>query len=779
MKKCNTYISMNKLILTGLLAAGAMTHIQGAQFAGQENQQQDPKDKSRRPNILFILSDDHTSQAWGIYGGVLADYAYNSNIRRLANEGVVLDNCFCTNSISAPSRASILTGLYSHRNGLYTLADSLDTSIPTLATVLQANGYNTGLVGKWHIKSQPQGFDYYSIFYDQGEYRDPTFIESSDPWPGNRPFGERVPGFSTDLVAEKAINWIKQQDSNQPFLMCCHFKATHEPYDYPTRMEHLYDGVTFPEPENFLDWGPETNGRSFKGQTLEELGHRWRVASKDPDKWWCRYPGLPFNTDGMQRTTARRAIYQKLIRDYLRCGATIDDNIGKLLKTLDEMGIADNTIVVYVSDQGYFLGEHGFFDKRMFYEEAARMPFVIRYPKKIPAGKRLKDLILNVDFAPTLAEFAGVKMENVQGHSFTGNLEGKTPADWRKEIYYRYWTNHAIRPAHFAIRSERYKLIFYYAKNLDMTDTENFDFTPAWDFYDLEEDPHENHNLYNDPKYAPIIRQMKKAVLFSKVLSDKEISQLVAKGYTRNTDERILDWIPYADTRSLLAWSDGNYEFVTSDGIKREVKVEKIGSPVMINQKWEVSFPKGLGAPEKISLPKLFSLHRHEDEGVKYFSGTATYKTNFVVKPSMMSEDRVVFLDLGAVEVMAEVIVNGVNKGIFWSRPYLIDVTDVLKPGENTLEIKVTNQWTNRLIGDEQLPEENEYVPGGGVNGIAALSRGVIRKLPDWYRNGVNKPEGGRVAFTTWKHYRKDSPLIESGLIGPVRLIPAKKIEFE
>lgn len=215
----------------------------------------------------------------------------------------------------------------------------------------------------------------------------------------------------------------------------------------------------------------------------------------------------------MQRTTARRAIYQKLIRDYLRCGATIDDNIGKLLKTLDEMGIADNTIVVYVSDQGYFLGEHGFFDKRMFYEEAARMPFVIRYPKKIPAGKRLKDLILNIDFAPTLAEFAGVKMENVQGHSFTGNLEGKTPADWRKEIYYRYWTNHAIRPAHFAIRSERYKLIFYYAKNLDMTDTENFDFTPAWDFYDLEEDPHENHNLYNDPKYAPIIRQMKKDLL--------------------------------------------------------------------------------------------------------------------------------------------------------------------------------------------------------------------------------------------------------------------------
>ena len=394
---------MNKLILTGLLAAGTMTHIQGVQPNGQqsagqenlqgsqqgnqqksrqENQQKNGSDKDQRPNILFILSDDHTSQAWGIYGGILADYAHNENIRRLANEGVVLDNCFCTNSISAPSRASILTGLYSHRNGLYTLADSLDTSIPTLATALQANGYNTGLVGKWHIQSQPQGFDYYSIFYDQGEYRDPTFIESTDPWPGNRRFGERVLGFSTDLVTEKAINWIKQQDSNEPFLMCCHFKATHEPYDYPTRMEHLYDGVTFPEPENLLDWGPETNGRSFVGQTIEELERRWRTASKDPDKWWCRYPGLPFSTEGMQRTAARRAAYQKFIRDYMRCGATVDDNIGKLLKTLDEMGIADNTIVVYVSDQGYFLGEHGFFDKRMFYEESARMPFVIRYPKK-------------------------------------------------------------------------------------------------------------------------------------------------------------------------------------------------------------------------------------------------------------------------------------------------------------------------------------------------------------------------------------------------------------
>lgn len=496
----------NKLLWGGILSAAVMPSGYGASPASGEAEEQ-------RPNILFILSDDHTSQAWGIYGGILADYAQNTHIRRLAAEGTVLDNCFCTNSISSPSRASILTGCYSHRNGVYTLNDSLDTSLPTLATTLQQAGYRTALIGKWHLKSQPQGFDHYSIFYDQGVYRDPIFINSTDPWPGNRNFGEYTPGFSTDIVAEKTIRWMKEQKGDRPFLMCCHFKATHEPYDYPIRMEHLYDGVTFPEPENMMDWGPETNGRGFVGQKLEEIGHRWEAASTDPDKWWCRYPGLPFSTEGMQQTAARKAIYQKYIRDYLRCGATVDDNIGKLLKALDEMGIADNTIVVYVSDQGYFLGEHGFFDKRMFYEEAARMPFVIRYPKKVPAGKRLKDLILNVDFAPTLAQFAGVEMKGVQGQSFADNLQGKTPKEWRKSVYYRYWTNHAIRPAHFAIRSDRYKLIFYYARNLNMSDTENFEFTPTWDFYDLQKDPYENRNAYGDATYASVIRQMKKDLL--------------------------------------------------------------------------------------------------------------------------------------------------------------------------------------------------------------------------------------------------------------------------
>ena len=474
----------------------------------------DKLESENRPNILFILSDDHTSQSWGIYGGVLGQYAQNENIRRLATEGCVLDNCFCTNSISSPSRATILTGAYSHVHGVYTLSDSLDPELDNIVKRLRAGGYQTALVGKWHLKTQPQGFDFYSVFHDQGEYRDPTFINSTDPWPGDRNFGERIRGFSTDIVTDKAIRWMAETDRSRPFLMCCHFKATHEPWDFPERMRHLYDGVVFPEPENLFDWGPEANGRTFSGQPLEELARRWEVASQDPDQWWCRYPELPFTTRGMQRSAARGAAYQKLVRDYLRCGATIDDNIGKLLKALDDLGLTDNTVVVYVSDQGYFLGEHGFFDKRIMYEESLRMPCVIRYPKEIPAGIRNKDMILNVDFASLLADYAGVKPpEESQGRSFRNNLKGNTSEDWRKEMYYRYWTQHSNRPAHMGIRDERYKLLFFYGDRLGMTGSEDKSTTPAWEFYDLQSDPCENHNAYDDPRYVKEIRLMKEKML--------------------------------------------------------------------------------------------------------------------------------------------------------------------------------------------------------------------------------------------------------------------------
>lgn len=468
-----------------------------------------------RPNILFILSDDHTSQSWGVYGGILAPYAQNDNIERLAREGCVLDNSFCTNSISVPSRAAILTGQYSHQNGVYTLNDALYPEQDNIAKQLQKTGYQTALIGKWHLKKEPSGFDYYSVFHDQGTYIDPVFKTASD-WvdddKGRSGVAEK--GFSTDLVTDKAINWIKQRDKTKPFSMFCHFKATHEPFDFPERFKHLYDGVTFPEPENLFDFGAQTTGRAFQGQQLENMAWRWEQATKDPKNWWTYYPELPFDTTGLDSIGLRRAIYQKLIRDYLRCAAAIDDNIGRLLDALDHEGLAENTIVVYVSDQGYFLGEHGFFDKRIMYEEPLRMPFVIRYPKEIPAATRNKDIITNVDFASTLADYAGATPpEGAQGRSFRSNLAGNTPQDWPQSMYYRYWTQHEIRPAHMGIRNERYKLIFFYGDKLAMTGSDDVTTTPAWEFYDLQTDPHENKNQYANPQYTQVIAQMKEELL--------------------------------------------------------------------------------------------------------------------------------------------------------------------------------------------------------------------------------------------------------------------------
>lgn len=464
-----------------------------------------------RPNILFILSDDHTSQSWGIYGGPLAEYAHNDNIERLANEGCVLEQSFCTNSISVPSRASIMTGQFSHENGVFTLNDALDPEKDNIAKRLQEAGYQTSLFGKWHLKKEPSGFDTYSVFHDQGTYRDPLF-KTKENWVDDTEGKSGVveTGFSTDIVTDKVIEWIKGRDKTKPFTTFCHFKATHEPCDFPERFAQLYDGVTFPEPDNLMEFGQETSGRTFAGQPLETMAWRWMKAYTEPDKWWTYYPELPFVYEGTDKEGKRSAIYQKFVRDYLRCAAAIDDNIGRLLDFLKEEGLDENTVVIYVADQGYFLGEHGFFDKRIMYEEALRMPFVIRYPKEIPAGTRNKDLIMNVDFASLLADYAQSKEpDGAQGRSFRENLKGNTPADWRESVYYRYWTQHAIRPAHFGIRDNRYKLIFFYGDPLTMTGSEKTSTIPQWEFYDLEKDPHENHNEYLNPQYKDIIQKMK------------------------------------------------------------------------------------------------------------------------------------------------------------------------------------------------------------------------------------------------------------------------------
>ncbi|WP_262494916.1 sulfatase family protein [Aquimarina sediminis] len=467
------------------------------------------KHKVKKPNILFIMSDDHTSQAWGIYGGILKDYVQNQNIKRLANEGITLNNAFCTNSICVPSRASILTGQYSNKNGVYTLNDALDSDSLNIAKVLNKNGYQTAIIGKWHLKKEPSGFDHYNILHDQGRYWDPilktpkNFHKPSAEWDVHK-------GFSTDVITHLSLEWLNRRSKEKPFMLMTHFKATHEPFDFPERFKDLYTDIDLPEPASLFDFSPETTGRSFIGQKLENLSWRYEQASNAPDKWWCKYPELPFYTKNMDSIAARKATYQKLVKDFLRSGAAIDDNIGKILDYLEASGLADNTIVIYTADQGYFLGEHGFFDKRLIYEESLRMPFIIRYPKEIPSGKRIDDIILNIDFPALFADYAGIKVPgSIQGKSFRKNLMGKTPENWRTSAYYRYWTNDTIRPGHFGIRNKKYKLVLFYGQSLDMTGSSKESTAPSWEFYDLEKDPHENNNAYNDNSYSKIIKKMK------------------------------------------------------------------------------------------------------------------------------------------------------------------------------------------------------------------------------------------------------------------------------
>ena len=458
-----------------------------------------------------MMSDDHTSQAWGIYGGVLEKYAINQNIKRLAAEGVVLENAFCTNSICVPSRASILTGQYSHKNQVYTLTDALQPDQLNVAKILRKSGYQTALIGKWHLKKQPSGFDYFNVLPGQGRYNDPL-LKDINNWEDGNKGGKVYEGFSSDVIMDESIKWLDRRDKNKPFMLMTHFKATHEPFDYPDRFKNLFNGETLPEPESLLDFYPGKSGRTFEGQILEILTERWTKATQTKSN---RYPGLPFDTVGLDSIQIRKKTYQKFVKDFLRCAAAIDDNIGKMLDYLEENNLADNTVIIYTADQGYFLGEHGMMDKRMFLEESLRMPFVIKYSKEVPANKRIDDIILNIDFPSLILDYAGISQpDSFQGKSFRSNLMLETPSDWRKNMYYRYYAHAENRPSHMGIRTNQHKLIFYYGHPLGLKGTYTKKTTPpAWEYYDLENDPMELSNQYNNIENKKIISELKRDLL--------------------------------------------------------------------------------------------------------------------------------------------------------------------------------------------------------------------------------------------------------------------------
>lgn len=462
-----------------------------------------------RPNILYIMSDDHTSQAISAYGGMLAEILPTPNIDRIAREGVRMDNCFVTNSISTPSRACILTGQYSWANGVYTLSDALDVDHPTVAKELQKAGYQTAIIGKWHLGTEPQGFDYWNVLPGQGRYYDPQLIAKGD-WTGGengRPKLTVHHGHSTDVITDQTIEFLDGRDPSKPFFMMCHFKAPHRPWEPAERFGDLLKDTTIPEPENLLD---TYRGKGkYTDMLTMSMEHMDAVDLKGD---------MP--PEGMSRDEKRRYVYQIYMKDYLRCIAGIDENVGRLLDWLDENGLTENTIVVYTGDQGFFLGEHGWFDKRLMYDECLRMPLLVRYPKEIAPGGVNSDIVLNIDFAPLFLDYAGESAPGyMQGESFRKNLQGRTPYDWRRSMYYRYWMNddgaHHV-PGLYGIRTDRYKLIYCYAQPLDMKGTGPRTLEPEWELYDMQKDPAEMYNIYNDPNYAGIIAQLKDELLLLK-----------------------------------------------------------------------------------------------------------------------------------------------------------------------------------------------------------------------------------------------------------------------
>lgn len=433
------------------------------------------------PNIIFILADDHTTQAISCYGGPLAEYAMTQHIDRLAAQGIRLTHCFCNNSICSPSRASILTGEYSHRNGAYLLDQPLDDDSVTFPELLQDAGYQTGLFGKWHLVNDPKGFDDYRILPRQGRYQDPQFLSPhSDEL-------TTIKGWSTDVITDLAIDFINSAKSDRPFLVMCQYKATHDPWASrePHRSLWASDREELPEPSNLLQRFGEDRGAAKRTTLkLEQINQ-------------STFPHTRLESGG--ELEQRRHIYQQYIKSFLRCGRVLDENIGRLMRYLDESKHAKNTIVIYTADQGHFLGEHGFFSKRFMYDESMRMPFIIRFPDRQAAGTTCDDMISNVDFAPTVLELADVQIpDKMQGRSFLANLHGATPNDWRKAVYYRYWQHllHRNVTAHYGIRTRSEKLIYFHGQPLGMTD---FPATPPqWEFYDLARDPGEMRNRIND-----------------------------------------------------------------------------------------------------------------------------------------------------------------------------------------------------------------------------------------------------------------------------------------
>lgn len=452
--------------------------------------------ENKQPNIIFIMSDDHAAHAMSCYDSKINE---TPNLDRIADEGMLFDNAFCTNSICAPSRANILTGKYSHENGVKTLGNEIDNRQEMVQKLMKNNGYQTALVGKWHLgigeESLPTGFDYWNIFPDQGAYHDPLMIDMGE---------EKVyEGYATDIVTDLSLEWMEERNEDKPFMLMLHHKAPHRPWDPDEKHMHMYEDVEIPEPPTFNDdYSNRSNAAKEAKMRIDRDLRERDVKAKPPEN--------------LSAAELKSWYYQRYIKDYLRCIASIDDNVGRVLDYLDEEGLADDTIIVYTSDQGFFLGDHGWYDKRFMYEESLRMPFIVRYPKAIKPGSTTKDFALNVDFPETFLDYAGIEIpDSMQGVSLRPVLEGNTPDDWQTSMYYRYWEHlsgeHQV-VAHYGMRTHDYKIIYYYGEALGSAHAVDDPRTPEWELFDLTKDPYEMNSVHDDPAYKDVFEELKQEI---------------------------------------------------------------------------------------------------------------------------------------------------------------------------------------------------------------------------------------------------------------------------
>jgi len=458
------------------------------------------RQRGARPNILFVFTDDHASHAISAYGSVINR---TPNLDRLAAEGMLFRNAFVTNSICAPSRAVILTGRHSHLNGIIDNALEFDGSQVTFPKILRQAGYQTAIIGKWHLKSDPTGFDYWSVLRGQGPYYNPLMLSAG---------GEtEYTGYTTEIITDLALDWLRDgRDADRPFMLMYQHKAPHRRWQPGPDYLAMYDGVRIPEPTTLFDdhtSGNRTSARLTQEMSIEEtmdeldlkLAPPGNLTEEQLATWNAAYEpkNQAFRAAGLEGDELVRWKYQRYLKDYLRSVAAVDDQLGRVLDYLEASGLADNTVIVYSSDQGFFLGDHGWFDKRWMYEESFRTPLIVRWPGVTPPGSVDEHLVQNLDFAQTFLDIAGVHdadgMEQMQGMSLVPLLSGGAP-DWRTSLYYHYYEYpgvHSVR-RHYGVRTDRYKLIHYY--NIG-----------EWELFDLETDPDEMVNLYDEPDRQEVV----------------------------------------------------------------------------------------------------------------------------------------------------------------------------------------------------------------------------------------------------------------------------------